>query len=129
MDAQRWNPHHTHFVLVPGAHWGDESRWLRQVGKVPAGSHAAITVLANGGEVTLEDAYQSVRVGHPLIVVAGSGRTADAIAAAVLMDVPIEDDQLSRLAASGLVSLVDLDDGPQALVAAIERIISGNSLD
>ncbi len=27
-DAEPWESHHTHFVLVPGSNWGDESPWL-----------------------------------------------------------------------------------------------------
>src|SRR5919202_917017 len=27
-------PHHTHFVLIPGSNWGDESPWLARVASV-----------------------------------------------------------------------------------------------
>ena len=30
-DAAPLEPHHTHFILVPGSEWGDESPWLPRV--------------------------------------------------------------------------------------------------
>lgn len=80
-DASPLDPHHTHFVLVPGSDWGDESPWLASVARELAREASSITVLVNGGETAREDVSQSLRAGRPLVVVAGTGRLADEIAA------------------------------------------------
>jgi hypothetical protein len=70
-DAAAAEPHHTHLVLVPGELWGDESPWLSAVaGRLSAG-HRAVTLVLNGGDITLTDVADSVaespsggRCGH-----------------------------------------------------------------
>src|SRR5256886_11016736 len=41
--------HHTHFLLVPGTHWGGESPWLFRVTDVLAARAASPTIFVNGG--------------------------------------------------------------------------------
>src|SRR4051812_34367986 len=48
-DAIELEPNHTLFLLVPGTHWGDESRWMVEVAGVVAGRRSSVTVLINGG--------------------------------------------------------------------------------
>ena len=55
-------PHHTHFVIVPGDHWGAESPWIARTATVLAGTAPSITVLINGGEIAYSDAERSVQV-------------------------------------------------------------------
>jgi len=117
-DAAPLEPNHTHFFLVPGARWGDESIWLAQVASAIAADAPSITVLINGGDVTWEDAAQNVNMGRSLIVISGSGRTADILAAAVHGDV--SDDRAKKLIQSGLVRSIDLADGSAALAQIIE---------
>lgn len=118
-EAAPLEPNHTHFFLVPGDRWGDESVWLAQIASAIAAEAPSITVLINGGEVTWEDAAQNVNAGRSLIVVAGSGRTADILAAAV--DGEVKDDRAKRLVQSGLVRSVDLAGGSAALALIIEE--------
>jgi hypothetical protein len=73
-------PHHTHFVLVPGSNWGDESPWLVQVATVLANTAPSITLLVNGGEISLVDVIENLKVDRKIVVIAGSGRLADEIA-------------------------------------------------
>ncbi|MEU4445364.1 hypothetical protein AB0K14_22130 [Actinosynnema sp. NPDC050801] len=80
VDVGAFEPNHTHLVLVPGGTWGDESPWLADVADVVAGSQPSLTVLANGGLITFDDAEHSLHRDRPLVVLRGSGRTADAIA-------------------------------------------------
>jgi hypothetical protein len=75
-------PHHSHLVLVPGDSWGDESPWLSRVASVLSGPAASATLLVDGGEISYDDADRSLSAGRPLLVVEGTGRTADVIAAA-----------------------------------------------
>jgi len=107
-DAGELEPHHTHFVLVPGSRWGEEAEWLARLASVIAGSAGSATVVANGGQVAWRDVRHSVEARRPVIALAGSGRTADALAAAVRGE---ESDRRAReLVDSGLVRAVDVTD-------------------
>ena len=120
-DAFPLEPNHTHFILVPGDKWGDESRWIARVASRLAASQPSVTVLINGGEVTYQDAAHSVEHDRPVIVVAGSGRTADLLAAAIRGE-PSEE-RAQRLVQTGLLSAIDLSAGPEELWTAIETSV------
>jgi hypothetical protein len=120
--AATLEPNHTHVVLVPGARWGDESQWLADVATRIAGDAPSVTMVVNGGAVTVDDAELSVAAGRPVLVIAGSGRAADELAAA--MQKPSQDQQASKLAGSGLVEAVDLADGPQAIARAVAAVLT-----
>src|SRR3954447_2286066 len=51
---------HSHFVLVPGIDWGDESEWLSAIAGSLSNGAPSVTVLANGGEVAWRDVEASV---------------------------------------------------------------------
>jgi hypothetical protein len=108
-------PHHTHFVIVPGAHWGDESAWISTTATALAGAAPSVTVLVNGGEIAYADVRHSVEAGRPVVALAGSGRTADHLHAA-LGGEPADPRALS-LASSPLVTSVPCD--PMAVRRAI----------
>lgn len=81
-EAAKPEPNHTHLVLVPGANWGDESPWLADVADALADGGPSATVVVNGGKITYDDVAGSLARGRPVLVLAGTGRTADAIAEA-----------------------------------------------
>jgi SLOG in TRPM, prokaryote len=107
-------PHHSHFVLVPGSSWGDEAPWISRLAGAIAGEKPSVTVLVNGGEIAWTDVAESVSAGRPVLAVAGTGRTADALVAA-LADGP-KDDRAARLVATGLVLAVGSGAGLSDLV-------------
>ncbi|MEO0350931.1 MAG: hypothetical protein AAF282_12885 [Cyanobacteria bacterium P01_A01_bin.15] len=76
-------PHHTHFFLVPGDSWGSESQWLAKFSSVLAGHFPSITLLINGGQVSLKDLRLNLELGRQVTIVAGSGRLADTVAATI----------------------------------------------
>ena len=120
-DAATLDPHHTHFVLVPGSDWGDEAPWLVRVASALAGGMPSVTVLVNGGETALEDASLSAESGRPVIVVSGSGRTADTLAGALRGDPA--GGKAGELAASGLLRAVDMAAGGTAISGTIEGFL------
>ena len=73
-------PHHTHFIFVPGNDWGDESPWLAQIAGLLAGDKPSVTILVNGGKVSREDVRHSLEHGRPVIAIQGTGRLADELA-------------------------------------------------
>lgn len=119
-DAAPLEPNHTHFLFVPGNRWGDESPWLAQIATALAGTIPSVTLLINGGKIAWMDVTYSVQAERQVIVMAGSGRTADTLAAMLRGEQP--ESQPSGLTASGLVQAVDLQNGMDSLYGAIEKI-------
>jgi hypothetical protein len=74
-------PHHTHFVLVDGDEWGDETPALLALSRALSRSGPSVAVICGGGPVTRNEVLGHVRDGRPLIVLGGSGRLADDLAA------------------------------------------------
>ena len=117
---------HSHFVLVPGSSWGDESPWLSRVATVIAGGARSATVLINGGEIAFRDVAHSLEADRPVLAIAGTGRTADRIAAGVNGD--HTDEQAAQLAGSPLVAAVSWAEGPAAVRAALEELTGPEAL-
>ena len=73
--------HHSHFILVPGNEFGDETKWIvRAATMIATGQNKSVMVLANGGKVSQMDVEEGLNDDRPLIVLAGTGRLADEIA-------------------------------------------------
>ena len=120
-DGVPLESHHTHFVAVPGSNWGDEGRWLDALATAVAPTRGA-TILVNGGDISWTDVERSVAARRPVISVAGSGRTADELAAGVRG--VSTDGRAAELAASDLIHVVDLDD-LDGLSSLVERLLGG----
>jgi hypothetical protein len=82
---------HTHFFLIPGDDWGDESGWISKIATaitsdskstVAAGVASlqkSITILINGGNISRTDVEYSLLENRPTFVMRGTGRMADEI--------------------------------------------------
>ena len=70
---------HTHFFLIPGNDWGDESAWISKIGTAIAGDQKSITILVNGGNISKTDVEYSLLENRPAFVMRGTGRMADEI--------------------------------------------------
>lgn len=112
-NLAKLEPYHTHFVLSPGKQWGDESPWLARTVTALAGGKSSLTVLANGGDVSWQDVTASLDQGRTVVIIAGSGRTADILAEAV-RGRP-ENQQARDMAASGLLRVLDIHSSAEAL--------------
>jgi hypothetical protein len=110
--------HHTHFVLVPGEDWGDESELLSAFATAVAGGTPAVTILANGGPIALQDVESSIAEGRAIVVLAGSGRTADELAAA-------ETPRARALHESNLLTVVSVSDA-DAVETAVAAAFEGS---
>lgn len=120
-DAEALEPHHTHFVVVPGTEWGEEVPWISRTATLLAGTARSVTVLVNGGDIAYRDAAASLAAGRPVLVVAGSGRSADQIARALRHEV--SDSRAHAIASSDLISEVSIED-PHALDEAVTTALA-----
>jgi hypothetical protein len=74
------DPNHTHFMLVPGTKWGDESPWIAKAANIFSGTRPSVTVLLNGGDISRKDINNSILANRPVITLKGTGRLADELA-------------------------------------------------
>lgn len=123
-DAAPLEPHHTHFMLVPGSKWGDESPWIAELASALTNGLPSVTVLINGGEITWQDAAASVGEKRPIVVIAGSGRTADILVSALHGN--LQDDRAGALVSSGLLQAVNLTNF-DTLAAEIQQLLSAQN--
>lgn len=80
-DRELLESHHSHFILVPGNQFGDETKWIvRAASMIAAGRNKSVSVLVNGGKVSQMDVEEGLQADRPLIVLAGTGRLADEMA-------------------------------------------------
>lgn len=84
-DESRYplEPNHTNFFLVPGESFGSESPWLAEFAAQMAANRPSLTILINGGNIAFTDLQENLATGRPTVVLSGSGRLADKIAAAI----------------------------------------------
>lgn len=73
------DPNHTHFFLIPGSDWGDESGWISKIATALAGEQKSITILVNGGNISKTDVEYSLLENRPAFIMRGTGRLADQI--------------------------------------------------
>lgn len=80
--VQRWQlePHYSHFILVPGSQFGDESSWIGETATILSKGNKSVTILINGGEVSRKDIDLSLENDRPVIALSRTGRLADEIA-------------------------------------------------
>lgn len=81
---KRWQlePHYSHFILVPGGGFGDESSWIVDAATIISRGHKSVTILINGGEVSRKDIDLSLEMGRPVIALSHTGRLADELSRA-----------------------------------------------
>lgn len=80
--VQRWQleQHYSHFILVPGDQFGDESSWIVDAAASLSKGNQSVTILINGGEVSRKDIELSLEHGRPVIALSRTGRLADELA-------------------------------------------------
>jgi hypothetical protein len=81
-NAGDLDPNHTHFIIVPGNNWGDESVWITEIATRLAGDNPSLAILINGGMISREqDVPNNLKAGRTVLVITGTGRAADEFAA------------------------------------------------
>jgi hypothetical protein len=123
-------PNHTHFVLTDGDYWGAETDTMFALAAALSNGIPSIALLANGGSVARQEMLHNVRQGREIIVIRGSGRLADIIAAVVAGDMEPPDGEIAAIVRCGRITLFDITDGPEALAALIrQRLLKGGEGD
>lgn len=79
---QRWQleSNCSHFILVPGSQFGDESPWLASAATLLSNGRQSVTILISGSEASRKDIELSLENGRPVIALSRTGRLADNLA-------------------------------------------------
>jgi hypothetical protein len=122
--AEGWEPE--------DGYWGSETATMYAIfHRLAVGRHS-VALVANGGAIALDEVWENLGQNRPIIVVAGSGRAADALIH-VLNGTTPHDEEILRLrekaasldspALRALVRVFKLEDGPRALARSLEAIL------
>ena len=115
--------HHTHFALIPGINWGNESPWLANCASTLADRYPSITILINGGKISLSDLVLNLSVGQQTIIIADSGRLADEIANTITGFAPSTNSMIQDLVKSyypSQLSIFELSKSLKTLTKQLE---------
>jgi hypothetical protein len=114
-------PHHTHFALTDGDHWGAETKTMFALAAALSEGVPSVAVLASGGLIARDETLHNVRQGREIIVIANSGRLADEIAAAITGDTETPDHEIAAIVRDGRTTLFNIADGPEALASLVRQ--------
>ena len=109
-DAAPLEPNHTHFVVVPGSSWGDESPWLTRVAVALAAGAPIAGVLIGGGPISAHDVEHLGVANIPVFAISGTGRLAD---------------EITSVGESDHVQLVRAIEDPERLAVALRGVLEG----
>ncbi|WPB73802.1 DUF4231 domain-containing protein [Archangium violaceum] len=121
--------HHSHFVLVDGDTWGEETPTLYRLAEHLAQSIPVVAVLVNGGERSKQEVLQAVRRGWPTVVLQGSGRLADELARLVHPhSTAPADPALAEIITDGQLDVFPLHGSPRELNRLLRRELREDSI-
>lgn len=116
---------HSHFVLVNTDNWGGESETIIALSKaIAAGQAPMVGILINGGKIAEHEVYLAAAQGEtrmPVIIIDGSGRTADNISTA--FKTQSTNSAVIRAIIQGAdLRLTALADGVEALLHELDKV-------
>jgi hypothetical protein len=128
VDGERLDSGHSHFVFTDGKHFGQESATMAEMTRVIAGrgTRRGLSIIINGGEISRQETYdRTLESDHafPLLVLDGSGRFADELAAAATGVKP-DDKRVADIARRGEVKIVPIDAGADYLFAQLTLFLT-----
>jgi hypothetical protein len=120
---------HSHFVLVNTPEWGGESEMIIKLTRaVAAKQRPMIGVLINGGNIAERDVYYATAIGNdriPILVIEGSGRTADNISEAYRTQ-QTDNKMIKAIIKGGDIRLTPLTEGVPTLLKHLTNHFLGN---
>jgi len=113
------DPGHSHFVLTPDGEFGDETDMIVDLSYALTGEgqKPRLGMIVNGGDIVRQEVYRlstEPNSSLALLVLEGSGRFADELAAAKRSG-KADSDVVKAIIEKGKVELVPVSEGPEAL--------------
>ena len=134
------DPNHSHIVAVDnpaapaGDAWGSETGTMYWLFATLAEGRPSVTIVANGGGITLAEVEANVRAGRRMILIEGSGRAADALVSLLQRTTPSDAEvkalrdraeKAMLMRRPELFQIVPLQAGAPGLRDAIVAVIGG----
>lgn len=116
------DPYHSHFVLVEGRQWGDETRVMYALVDELTQHCRSAAVFAGGGQIVIREMQANVIRGRDMLLLAGSGRTTDAVLAA-RNEQTSNNDELTMIARRGKITAFDIRCDPGTLRELLRRTL------
>lgn len=120
-DLVRLEPNHTHFVLTSGHRWGAETETMFALATALSVRVSSLAILVNGGSIARQEILFNICQGREIIVIQGSGRLADLVAAVVRGDTEPPDNDTATIVREGRITVFNFADGPEALATLVRR--------
>ncbi|MCU0527078.1 MAG: hypothetical protein MUF72_19905 [Elainella sp. Prado103] len=114
-------PHHSHFVLIEGKEWGEEVRLMYGLADYFSRQATSVALLVNGGSISLKEVEQNVQQHREIIIIAGSGRLADELAAAVHQPQAAMRDRVATVVRAGKLTIFDLSQPVETLATLLKQ--------
>jgi hypothetical protein len=115
-------PHHSHFVLVQGKEWEDATPVMYRLANEFSKRCQSISLFAGGGKITKQEMQCNVEQGREMILLAGSGRSTDAVLNA-MNGYPVDDKIIKEIARLGKIIPFDAGKKPSELVDLIYCVL------
>ncbi len=100
-DSTRTNldPNHSHFVLVEGDKWGDETAKLFEIAFALASNNdiPVVALLAGGGQISKKEVLFCINKSWPIIVIEKTGHLADEIASYKRQNLQYMDTKINKI--------------------------------
>ncbi len=119
----RLEPHHTHFILVEGNEWGDETSIMYNLVSVLANFRPCLALFAGGGKITLLEMLQNVSQNREMILVEGIGGITEAIIDAK-RDAKYLNPTAEKILKKGKITVFPTEQPAADLVNILHRILS-----
>jgi hypothetical protein len=119
-------PHHSHFVLVEGERWGDETETMYSLVAALAQDVPSLALFAGGGEICIREMQANIAQGRQMILLAGSGRSTDGVLAAIAGH-SVDDPRLADIAREGQIHAFDLNAPLDQFARLLRHLLSLNA--
>lgn len=120
-DRVPLEPNHSHFVLVDGNDFGDETAVMYNLAQALSQKCPAIAVLINGGQIASEEVLWNVRQGREIVVFSGSGRLADTVTSAAFGQKGDDNKHVMEIIRRGKLSFFEITRPPEQLVELLTQ--------
>jgi hypothetical protein len=119
-------PNHSHFLLVDGDEWGEETDAMLALSDALSGDCPSLAVLAGGGAGARREVLAHVRSGREVIALDGTGRFAARLAEATAgRGGPAE--ETAEMVASGLITVIDAGEPSSTLAEHVRSRLEPGS--
>ena len=127
VGLEQLEPHHTHFVLVEGDNWGDETAVMYGLVEALAKHCPSLAIYAGGGSGAISEMLQNVLQKREIVLIAGSKRSTDTVIAAYSEETSNRDKRIEQIVSEGQLTIFSINQPPIELSGLIRNRLSSKN--